>query len=344
MQKFKSLLLLAIFTFSFSSSYAQNNQGQFERISVYGVSLEGNLEGDDITRDVSIYLPPSYGQNSTKRYPVVYMLHGFTDTDANWFGLNGEHFVNLQNAVDRAWDNGSKEMIFVMPNALTLYGGSMYSNSATTGDWEGFIAEDLVAFIDKNYRTLAQRESRAIAGHSMGGYGAIRIGMKYPEVFSSLYGLSPCCMSPNMEPALEVMAAAARVKTEDDIANANFGIKAMLASAAAWSSNPLSAPYYDLPVQDGELHLDIVAKWAANAPLTMVHQYIPALKEFTALIIDAGDRDVGINATVHELDAILNSYGVSHISEEYSGDHVSGIGERITNSLMPLFSESLVFE
>src|SRR5678809_1349357 len=80
------------------------------------------------------------------------------------------------------------------PDAFTKYSGSMYSSSPTTGDWEAYIAEDLVGYVDSHYRTIANRMSRGLGGHSMGGYGTIRIGMKRPDVFSSLYIMSACCL------------------------------------------------------------------------------------------------------------------------------------------------------
>jgi S-formylglutathione hydrolase len=170
-------------------------KGTVERIKVHGKSLEGNLSGDTADRDVSIYLPPSYKTDRSRRYPVVYMLHGFTDSDEKWFGFT-EHWINLPEVIDKT---GAKEMIVVMPNAFTRFQGSMYSDSVVTGNWERYIAQELVAFVDSHYRTIPHSTSRGLAGHSMGGYGALRIGMKYPTVFSSLYALSPCCLIPNMD-------------------------------------------------------------------------------------------------------------------------------------------------
>src|SRR5579863_2847827 len=95
-------------------------------------------------------------------------------------------------------------MILVMPNAYTLYQGSMYSNSVTTGVWEDFVVRDLVSYVDSHYRTIPARESRGLAGHSMGGFGTIRLGMKFPEVCSSNYILSSCCLSPN--PSVDIVA------------------------------------------------------------------------------------------------------------------------------------------
>ncbi|MGF2030440.1 alpha/beta hydrolase-fold protein, partial [Lactococcus lactis] len=85
-------------------------------------------------------------------------------------------------------------MIVVLPDSKTGYNGSLYSSSVTTGDFENFIARDLVDYVDAHYRTIPHRSSRGLVGHSMGGYGATRIGLKHPDVFGSLYIMSPCCL------------------------------------------------------------------------------------------------------------------------------------------------------
>ena len=315
---------------------------RLERVAVHGASLAGNLAGDPADRQVTVYLPPSYAASPKRRYPVLYLLHGYTDSDERRFGLAGPHFVNVPTAADRAFAAGAHDVIIVMPNAYTRYQGSMYSNSAVTGDWESFVARELVAYVDSHYRTLATRASRGLAGHSMGGYGVVRIGMKYPEVFSSLYAMSPCCMGANLQPSLEAMARAAKVQTDEDLQKADFGTKAMLASAAAWSPNPRNPPrYFDLPVKDGQVDADVVARWAANAPLSMVTQYIPALKRYDAFAVDAGDADTGIAQTVRTLDRILTDFGVAHQAEIYTGDHVNRINERLESKVLPFFSAHL---
>src|ERR1051325_602849 len=168
-------------------------KGSFQKITVHGRSLEGNLEGDSPDRDVFVYLPPSYARETTRRYPVLYFLHGY--------GVNAEadvRMLNLPQAAENAMlQNGGREMILVLPDAFTKYSGSMYSNSLTTGDWEGYVSSDLVSYIDSHYRTIANRDGRALAGHSMGGYGTVRIGMKQPAVFSLLYAMSSCCLMNN---------------------------------------------------------------------------------------------------------------------------------------------------
>ena len=326
---------------------AQNapaRQGSVERVTVHGISLEGNLAGDSADRGVSVYLPPSYATSGTRRYPVVYLLHGFTDSDDRWFG-RVKHFISVPQVMDAAIAAGSREVVVVMPNALTKFGGSMYSNSVTTGDWESYVANDLVRFIDGRYRTMAHVASRGLAGHSMGGYGALRIGMRFPQVFSSVYALSPCCMVPNMTPAAGTPSPAEAVKTFEEVEKANFGLKAQLASAAAWSPNPKNPPLYlDLPTRGGELQPLVLAKWAANAPLAMVDQYIGNLKALKGLAIDAGNKDEPIATTVRTLHGMLETYGLPHLFEIYEGDHVNRVAERIEKQMMPFFGKYLAFE
>ena len=320
--------------------------GAVERIRVHGKSLEGNLSADSPDRDVSVYLPPSYKKDRNRRYPVVYMLHGFTDSDEKWFTLK-THWINLPAVLDKALAApASREVIVVMPNAFTRYQGSMYSSSVTTGDWEQFIARELVAFIDSHYRTVASPASRGLAGHSMGGFGALRIGMKRPDVFSSIYLLSPCCMAPPdiPQPPPPALAKLEAIKSVDEIAKADFMTKAMFASAAAWSPNPKNPPFYaDLPVKDGAYQASVAARWAANAPLAMVDQYVGNLRALKAIALDAGDQDKQIAGTIRTLDRMLNDYGIQHAFDIYEGNHLNRVAGRIETKMMPFFATTLVF-
>src|ERR687886_2172457 len=164
-----------------------------EHIKVHGASLEGNLEGDAVDRDVFVFLPPSYARQKSRRYPVVYALHGYSIGAGQW-----THEIHVPQTIEGAFAQGAQEMIVVVPDSKTLHNGSMYSSSVTTGDFEQFIARDLVAYIDAHYRTIPDCLSRGLVGHSMGGYGATRIGMKHADVFGSLYIMSPCCLSPRL--------------------------------------------------------------------------------------------------------------------------------------------------
>jgi S-formylglutathione hydrolase len=320
-------------------------KGAVERIKVHGRSLEGNLIGDSPERDVSIYLPPSYRTQRSRRYPVLYMLHGFTDDDARWFG-HVKHWISLPEVLDKSLaDPAVREMIVVMPNAHNTFQGSMYSTSVTIGDWESYVARELVTHIDRNYRTLAQPASRGLAGHSMGGYGTIRIAMKHPGVFSAIYLLNPCCMAAGGGPRGGGPSPAEAVRSAAEIEKANFGVKAQLASAASWSPNPKNPPLFlDLPTKNGEPQPAVLAKWAANAPLAMIDQYLPNLRRLTGIAFDAGTQETGIAATVRTLGDVLTMYGVEHTAEVYEGNHTNRVAERIETKVMPFFSQKLAFE
>jgi len=309
-----------------------------ERIVVHGASLEGNLEGDSPDRSVIVYLPPSYAKTPSKRYPVLYALHGYSINNEKWTTE-----IKTPQTIEGAFATGTREMIVVIADAQTLHNGSMYSNSATTGNWEDFISRDLVSYIDAHYRTIANRMSRGIAGHSMGGYGTVRIAMRHPDVFSSFYAMSPCCMGtrgappPEMGKKLEAAVAAGESATLD------FFSRATLASAAAWSPNPKAPPFYlDLPTKDRVAQPGVLARWAANSPLAMVDQYVANLRRYTAIALDVGDRD-GLRTDTAELHRLLDTYGIANTFELYPGDHVSAVADRMQNHVLPFFSRNLEF-
>jgi len=345
MKRLLAVLLFAA-TMFWISTVAATTPGTVEHIKVHGMSLMGNLEGDSPDRDVSVYLPPNYKKNKSRRYPVVYFLHGFTDSDDKWYGPT-KHWINLPTVLDKALQaSGSKEMIFVTPNAFTRYQGSMYSSSVTTGDWEKFVSEELIAYIDSHYRTIAQRSSRGLAGHSMGGYGALRIGMKHSDVYSSVYLLSACCMSADFFKITdEQLAKSQAVKDPAEVEKAEFFSKILLASAAAWSPDPNNPPLYlTLPGDQDAIHKDVRNKWAANAPLEQIDQYIGQLRSLKAIALDVGNKDGGITETTKELDTVLSGYKIDHFFEVYEGDHLNHIADRLETKVVPFFSKNLSFE
>jgi len=345
MKKHKLPLSLIFLCFVLSlSTIAQQKQalkGTVQRIKVHSQLLEGNLSGDSADRYVSVYLPPSYQANKTKRYPVVYFLHGYTDDDAKYYGFK-KHWMILPPILDTAFvRTPSQEMIVVTPDAYTRFQGSMYSNSITTGNWEDFVAKELVNYIDDHYRTIAKKESRGLSGHSMGGYGAFRIGERNPDVFSAIYLLSPCCL--NSSP-VQAVSTVDSIRTIEQFQKAGFGAKILFASAAAWSPNPLKPPFYiDLPVKDGKLQQDIIRKWDANRPLNNLDQYVYNIKQLKALAFDAGKNDAAIAESIQTLDSELNKYGIKHFFEIYNGDHINRIAERIEKKMLGFFAENLSF-
>ena len=188
----------------------------------------------------------------------------------------------------------------------------------------------------------------------MGGYGTLRLAMKYPEVFSSIYAMSSCCLmnipgapgrGPGRAPAREGAApprAAAQANAGDGRGRGrgNFG-DVNSAEGAAWSPNPQNPPkFLDLPVQDGVVKPEIAAKWVANSPLAMVDQYVPNLKKYKAIMLDVGLQD-GLAGSNKQMDESLTRLGVTHTFQTYEGDHMSGVKTRYEANVLPFFSQNL---
>lgn len=312
-----------------------------ERVKVHGRALEGNLEGNAVDRDTIVFLPPSYAKDTARRYPVVYALHGYSIGAEQWTGE-----IHAPQTIEGAFAQEVGEMIVVLPDSKTAHNGSMYSSSVTTGDFERFIAHDVVAHMDAHYRTIPDRASRGLVGHSMGGYGATRIGMKHPDVFGSLYVMSPCCLAPRAAgPAgADLEKAVAAMKSPSDGASLPFFPRAQLATAAAWSPNPKNPPLYlDLPTKDGAPQPEVLAKWAANSPLAFLDQYVGSLRRYRAIAIDVGDED-GLRADAGKLHEALDAYGIAHGFEVYPGTHTSQVADRFQNHVLRFFGRSLCFE
>ena len=319
-----------------------------EHIKIHGTALEGNLEGDAVDRDVIVFLPPSYQKDRKRRYPVVYALHGYSIGAEQW-----THEIHVPQTIEGAFAKGAQETIVVLPDSKTVYNGSMYSSSVTTGDFEKFIYHDVVAYVDAHYRSIPDRTSRGLVGHSMGGYGAARIGMKHPDVFGAVYIMSPCCMSPMAgggpgpadqmkERAIASEKKVAEAKSPADLAAQSPGFAAaQYATAAAWAPDPKNPPlYFDLPTKDGVPQPEIAAKFTANSPLAFIDQYLGNLKQYRAIAIDVGDQD-GLRFDATKLHNILDNYGVANSFEIYSGTHTSAVADRFQNHVLPFFSKNL---
>jgi hypothetical protein len=132
------------------------------------------------------------------------------------------------------------------------------------------------------------------------------------------------------------------VKTPADSAKLAFGVRAQLASAAAWSPNPKNPPLYlDLPI--GPNQQEVLAKWAANSPLVFVDQYVQSLRQYVAIAIDVGDMD-NLKIGASKLHDVLTSYGIAHDFEIYPGNHTNNMAIRFQEHVLPFFGKSLSFD
>lgn len=324
---------LALVALATSPAQAQE-KARIEWKVLHSKAMEGNLEGNSADRGAFVVTPPGYDEHPEKRYPVVYFLHGYWATPQMY-----QESMKFDEAVDEAARAGN-EVIMVIPDGHSKLKGGFYSNSPTVGNYEAFVGEDLVKWVDATYRTVAKREARGLSGHSMGGYGTMRLAMKYPQTFSSIYAMSACCLSP-----MKVDEAGAKkieAMTEEDIAKADFGGLAQLSTLATWSPDPTKGPkYVDTGLKpDGTMDPLVNAKLAANSILAMVPQYLPALRQMKAIGLEVGDKDFLFNDNT-ALNAELTTYGVAHGWETYDGDHGNRIPERIRTKLLPFFAKHL---
>ena len=318
-----------------ASPAAAQEAARVDWTSFHSPALEGNLEGNDPQRGVYVITPPGYDENPDRRYPVVYYLHGY------WAAAPEQQAgFRLHEAVDPAHAAGN-DVIMVMPDGFSRFRGGFYSSGPTVGDYETMVARDLVNWVDGNYRTIAEPASRGLAGHSMGGYGTIRIAMKNPGVFSSIYMMSACCLPP-MEMTAE-SAATIEAMTPEDIAAAQFGQLAGLSTLATWSPDPQdqSSLKVDTGLRaDGTLDPLVNQRLAANSPLVLLPQYLPALNALEAFAMDIGDQDFLLEGNA-QFRAELDRFGVEYEFELYEGDHGNRIAERIRTEVLPFFGNHL---
>lgn len=371
---------LTLLLFTLFSSVTLSQQGpapattsKLLQLNVPAPSLKGNLLGDPTEQPAYVYLPPGY-EASTKRYPTLYLLHGFTSNAGVW--INGQYQgMKLQTLMDDSIKNGKvREMIVVAANGSNAYKGSFYTNSAVNGNWEDFIVRDLVDHVDKNYRTIARAESRGIAGHSMGGYGSMMLGMKHPDIFSAVYALSPCCLAleADMSEANVAWPGVLQLTSREQLnapprSFAQFYNSAFVALSAAFSPNPSRAPFFvDFPFEskpgsctppaEGKLLTNtpcvqrneaVYSKWRSKLPVYTAEANKENLKKLRGIFIDYGEKEEfeHIRIGVKLLSSTLSELNIPHQFEVYAdGNHGSLIRQRMETRVLAFFNERLAFE
>ena len=268
-------------------------------------ALRGNAPGDPSTRTVPVYLPPSYATDERRRFPVCYVLSGFTGRGTMLLN-DGPWSPPLDRRMDRLIAAGCGEMILVLPDCFTRYGGSQYLDSSATGRYEEHLIGELVPRVDARYRTLPERAHRGIAGKSSGGYGALIQAMRHPETFGAVAShsgdlyfdycyradvpklCSALQAAGGLEPWLAGFEAAAQ-KKHDDLTVLN-----MVAMAACYSPNPATPPFgIDLPcdLETGGFREDVWRRWLAWDPLTVLEERADSLRAMKLVYLDCGTKD-----------------------------------------------------
>jgi enterochelin esterase family protein len=310
--------------------------------------LKNNPLGDPYVRDLLVYLPPGYDE-SEDRFPSIYCLTGFTGRGKML--LNDSAFTpNLAERMDGLIAARIVEpMILVMPNCFTYYGGSQYINSTATGRYEDYLAEEIVAFVDENFRTIADRDMRAVMGKSSGGYGSLIMGIRHADTFGLVCATAgdayfEYCYPMDFAMAFRTIKGdpmrfmrefwASEKHGKDDHAAINT-----IGMAACYSPNGAGI---DMPfdLRTGEIREDVWARWLEHDPVRLVEKHAGDLRSLKLLFIDAGARDefaLDIGAKI--LSRKLKEFDVSHLHEEFDDGHFN-ISYRYDRSL-ELISEAI---
>ncbi|SDQ38124.1 Putative esterase [Chryseobacterium soldanellicola] len=311
-----------------------------------------NKAGEHPKRRISVYLPPDYDKSS-KKYPVIYYLHGFFWSDS--LLVNSD---KINHIIDRAINSKKiKPVIVVMPDESTVFKGSFYANSKSSGNWSDFTSLELVDFIDKNYRTIANKDSRGISGHSMGGNGALRNAFLHPEVFSSVYALSPGILDVRYFALTEIdsyknLKNIKEVKDLSKPENARTNI--IFAIARAYNGNEDKPPFFaDLPFSfEGDelkINASVAEELKKNSTSELVFTQYENIKKLKAIKFDWGRNDElrHIPPSCMNLSKNLEMLKIKHEAEEYIGTHGSEVSKengRIENQMLPFFNNHLKFE
>ncbi len=331
--------------------------GTLENVAVHGKSLENNQLGFSPERTVSVYLPPSYASSPERRYPALYLLHGIGGTNGDWtvaWPSSEPGYATIQDLMDRGVAEGLlDEMIVVAPDARTPFFGCFYTNSSVKGNWADFVANDLVGWVDENYRTIAKPEARGVAGHSMGGHGALKLGMLRPDVFSAVYGMNSALLGwgPDLQAANPGFAGIDTASTLEEAMQGGLYVVGAIGISQAFSPNPDNPPFMvDLHIakKNGKLADNGPGRdrWQSQMPLYMIEKHADGLRRLQAIRFDTAlvDEFVHIPETNKRFSDALTAAGIAHTFEMYNGDHRNrlwGRDGRLFTEVLPYFSELL---
>jgi len=327
----------------------QHPQGTVHFLRHESEVLKGNPPGDPHVREVIVYTPPGY-EERREQFPTVYVLSGFTGRGRML--LNDQAFTpNLAERMDRLIAIGKiRPMIVVMPDCFTYYGGAQYINSTATGNYEDYLTQEIVPFVDENFRTHASRDSRAVMGKSSGGYGALIMGMRHTDQFGLVCSTAgDCyfeyCYMQHVSPALRAIDGDPRAfmkrywevekKGRNDFPALNF-----IGMSACYSPR---GEDFDLvfDLETGEIREDVWRRWLEHDPVRLVERYAENLRSLRLLFIDAGTSDeFGLDLGARILSKRLRDNDVPHTHEEFDGGH-SNISYRYDRSLEMISSRIL---
>lgn len=347
-----SILALSLTFLNVQAASAASTKSQVIARELRSENIARNVCGVDPVRKMVVYLPAGYDPSSSQRYPVIYFLpNPFEETYRYDFDRR-----DAGGLFDRAIADGViGKFILVAVDMNTPLGTSWYVNSSVTGNWEDFVIQELVPYIDANFKTLSSRDSRGIAGIFIGGYGAIRLGMRHPEAFGSVYAMHPVGTGTGVRVSMTIPKwnILTNAKSIDDVKqDGATRIFAMMFQAHL--PNPDKPPLFiDLLAREenGRLLIDakLMDRFRNNFYLeTMIPQYADNLNSLRGFKFDWTRDDANYDHVYanQTFTRKLNEFGVNHSAEEYTGpfdDANWGVDGRIYTEVLPFFRTHMVF-
>ncbi len=307
--------------------------GTVDRVRFQGAALAGNALGDPVERELIVYLPPSY-VTSQRRYPLVMVLPGFAATNSSLLNFKPWE-PNLFERYERLLGQGCGEAILVLPDCFTRLGGSQYIDAAAQGNYQRYLADDVLPFVEARYRTLGTRGSRAIVGKSSGGFGALRMGFDRPERFAVVASHAGDCafdltlrgrfteVLPVYEKHGGQAGFLAALADRAPRSQSEFHALEMLALAHAYADGELPVDAYTAALIPARWQ-----RWLAADPVVLAQASSEAkspktLKDARLVFLDAGRSDeYGLQFGARILAGHLRSAGAAVEHEEFDGGHM----------------------
>ncbi|TVZ38001.1 putative esterase [Alteromonadaceae bacterium 2753L.S.0a.02] len=323
-----------------------------ETFSLTSKQLQQNKLALNVQREIWVWLPPGYDQ-STRRYPVIHYIHNY-----GWSAQQMHEVERIGETFSRALARGqTDEFIFVVGDyRATHTPGVFCGNNTVVGRWWDYTSKELVAAVDKRYRTIAKPEARGLAGDFIGGYCAIRVAMERPGVFSSVYALHPVGTASDRilrsEPEWQLLNTA---RSYQDLKGMNPFTQAYLLMAQSHVPNPNKPPFYAnflKTLDHGELSVapKTLTELRNNFALkNRVGRFVEPLKSLRGFMFDWGRQDPNqAHVTGNRQFAWeLEQYGIPHFAEEYRGNEWSEKWipyGRVEDRMLPFFKRYLELE
>jgi pimeloyl-ACP methyl ester carboxylesterase len=315
--------------------------GKLDERTIESALLRGNPRGDPHVRPIYVYMPSRYDQ-STERYPSVYVLHGWTGQVDMWRNRSSLRPTAIE-LFDELFEQGAAPAILVFVDAWTSWGGSQYLDSPALGAYHSYLCNEIVPWVDAHYRTKAHRDHRAITGKSSGGYGAMVTAMLRPDLFGALAthagdALFELCYARGFAESVRALrdeyAGSFQAFLSDHACRpalskaSDFTLLSDWSMASCYSADSDGTVQVPYDTSTGEMRPEIWARWLEKDPVRLARTHRDALRSMRGVYVDAGKRDewfldLGAEAFHHEVcssgvkEVFFELFNARHTQVEY---------------------------